>query len=98
MNPILQSYLRQIDAVVEDLSETLSKQAREVKKQRKAREKLLKEYWSQERRITNFKEERARFDQLVADNERLREREAMLREKLRTVLKKAKGLAEGMRS
>ena len=98
MNRILKSYCTQIDEAIADLGETLSDQARQVREQREAREKLLKEHWSRGRQIVTLQEDRDQFERLQAENRRLKAREQVLRDRLQSILKHTKNLSEGMRA
>jgi len=98
LNEILRDYLKQIDAAIDDVGETLAEQSRRLREQREAREKTLKDLWSRQRQLTTLQQDRARFDELQAENERLKQREEVLRERLRSVMKQTKALVEGMRA
>lgn len=97
MNPLIKSYLDQIDAEVADLAEHTGHLKEELAEIGAARDELRKEVWSKDKELSVQKSAAQGFAELRERNAALEARETELRAHLAKVLGYTKALTEELR-
>jgi hypothetical protein len=97
MNPMVRSYLEQIQGTLADLEEAASDQKRLLDKEREKRDKLLQRYWSRQKEITVLGQGREDYEALSEENRKLREVHSIFREHLGRLLECTKALGTELR-
>jgi hypothetical protein len=97
LNPLVKTYLRQIEEATAALADTLAERREAAAIQQEARDNLQKEVWSRQKDIAVLQESASDYADLKEDNERRRAREAEVAERLRKVLAYTRALTEEVR-
>jgi predicted nuclease with TOPRIM domain len=97
VNPLVRTYLQQIEQAIARLGEVLADSRAETVRQQEARDRLQQQVWSKSKEITVLQEAAADYDALREANERYRLRHAQLEEHLKKVLAYTRALAEEVR-
>lgn len=97
MNPLVKTYLQQIEQSIAGLGEVLADGRAEIARQQDARDKLQQQVWSKSKEMAVLQEAASDYDTLLKANERYRERHAQLEEHLKKVLAYTRALAEEVR-
>ena len=93
MNPFVKTYIDQIDGLVAELTRTLERYEAQLDQAREAKETLLKQNWSAQRRINALQETLDRLPELDRENKELKERNGRSLEHAKRILAYAKALA-----
>jgi hypothetical protein len=97
VNPLVKTYLQQIEQSIAGLGEVLADSRAEVARQQDARDKLQQQVWSKSKDMAVLQEAASDYDALRQANERYRARDAQLEEHLKKVLAFTRALAEEVR-
>ena len=97
MNPLVKTYLQQIDQSIARLGEVLADSRAEIARQQEDRDKLQQQVWSRSKEMAVLQEAVSDYDALRQANERYRARHAQLEEHLKKVLAYTRALAEEVR-
>lgn len=97
MNPLVKTYLQQIEQSIAGLGEVLADSRAEIVRQQEARDRLQQQVWSKSKEISVLQEAASDYGALRQANERYRTRHAQLEEHLRKVLAYTRALAEEVR-
>lgn len=97
MNPLVRTYLQQIEQSIAGLGEVLTERRAEIARQKDARERLQQQVWSKSKEITVLESAAADYGALREANARYQERHAQLEEHLRKILAYTRALAEEIR-
>lgn len=97
MNPLVKSYLQQIDRAIEDLHHAFKDNRTELQAHRDARDKSLKETWSLKKEASVLRDALQGHEDVQADNQRLREAYSAMEDHLRRILKLTDALANEFR-
>lgn len=97
MNPLLSSFVKQIESAVDDLAATLSETRDERDRITEQKEELLQQYWSRGQEIALMKGNNEEYEALMAECDKLRDERHELRERLGRVLTLSKALGSEFR-
>ncbi|HPO17237.1 MAG TPA: hypothetical protein PLI09_27635 [Candidatus Hydrogenedentes bacterium] len=97
MNDRVKTYLKRLDALVDDLHTSLERSREQLGEAQDAHERLLKQYWSRGKEITTMKNSVKEFEALQEENQRLRDIHQEVQERTRTVLEYTKALSDELR-
>lgn len=97
MNPLVKTYLQQIEQSIAGLGEILADGRAEIARQQEARDRLQQQVWSKSKEMVVLQEAVSDYDVLRQTNDRYRNRHAQLEEHLRKVLTYTRALAEEVR-
>lgn len=97
MNPLVKTYLQQIEQSIAGLGEVLAERRSEIARQQEARDRLQQQVWSKSKEMAVLQEAAADYETLRQANERYRDRHAQLEEHLKKVLAYTRALAEEVR-
>ncbi len=97
MNPLVKTYLQQIEQSIAGLGEVLAEGRGEIARQQEARDKLQQQVWSKSKEMAVLHEAVADYEALRQANERYRARHTQLEEHLKKVLAFTRALAEEVR-
>lgn len=92
MNQLVEQQIKQIRASVEELREILRETRLELREKNAAYVKLTQQYWSRTSKIAVLGRNEADYQALADENDRWRENEKALRERLERVLGYTKAL------
>lgn len=97
MNPLVKTYLQQIEQSISGLGGVLAEHRSEIARQQEARDRLQQQVWSKSKEMAVLQEAAADYEALRQANERYRARHAQLEEHLKKVLAYTRALAEEVR-
>ena len=97
MNPLVAKQLYLIKENIQELHKALVAARAEIADQLEARERLMKEHWSDRKEVATLRRAGSDYDKLEAENERLRARTCTIEEGLRRILIYTKALDEEFR-
>lgn len=97
MNDRVKTYLKRLDALVDDLHTSLERSREQLGEAQDAHERLLKQYWSRGKEITTMTDSVKEFEALQEENQRLRDIHQEVQERTRTVLEYTKALSDELR-
>lgn len=97
MNPLVRTYLQQIEQSIAGLGEVLTERRAEIARQKEARDRLQQQVWSKSKEITVLEGAAADYGALREANARYQERHAQLEEHLGKILAYTRALAEEVR-
>ncbi|MBI2424805.1 MAG: hypothetical protein HYV27_18390 [Candidatus Hydrogenedentes bacterium] len=97
MNPLIKSYLDQIDGELAALADNAGALTEKLADVEASRNELLKDFWGKEKEVAIQKEAARGFSELKERATALEEREQVLREHLSRVLAYTKALTEELR-
>jgi hypothetical protein len=97
VNPLVKTYLQQIEQSIAGLGEVLADGRAEIARQQDARDKLQQQVWSKSKEIAVLQAAASDYDTLRKANECYRDCHAQLEEHLKKVLAYTRALAEEVR-
>ena len=97
MNPLVRSYLKQIEQASEDLHAALVRNREQIERNEAAHERLMKQFWDRGKEIAVLKEGLGDYETFQEENERLKAVQEELSERLHRVLGYTKALTSEFR-
>jgi len=97
VNPLVKSYLQQIDHAIDDLHHAFDDIRTQLNAHREARDKSLKESWNLKKEASVLRDALQGHEELQTDNQRLHEAYSDIEDRLRRLLKFTDALANEFR-
>lgn len=97
MNPLVKTYLQQIEQSIAGLGEVLAERRDEIARQQEARDRLQQQVWSKSKEIAVLQEAASDYENLRQANAQYRGKHAALEEHLKKILAYTRALAEEVR-
>jgi len=97
MNPLVRAQINELARGLDALRDLLRETRSRLQDEQQAREQATKERWRYQRRASALEHSQSEFDELLAENARMRRERDQLREALERILAHTKALGDALR-